>query len=246
MSLIVPWTYPGGPPCCCDACPADDLGPDPIYSPGTFDNIGEDDYAALLAGGSLSMDLSFDLSGSDTAFTGEDTWSGSFTNEPLNYRTEVQTDAPCYQQATQANTLFYTVTTRAATGFPTITHSVELPSINFTYALATIDSQRKLSLANAKSPSGAGGNVRIVELVNAIGGFDMPNALHLTVSNPLEPIPQFWEVESRPIASLQFVLPNSVYVPSQFKLLVLFDEFAVSPAYDGSISMAVTFTPSAP
>jgi len=63
----VPWTDPGGEPCCCqDACYTD-FANEPLspYSDDSWAAISSTDYASMLAGGTYSTAINIDVTGSN-------------------------------------------------------------------------------------------------------------------------------------------------------------------------------------
>lgn len=65
LGYQVPWTYPGGPPCCCDNDCFTSLNTefDPPYTTGQWIPILDAHYATVFAGGTWSVDIQAELEG---------------------------------------------------------------------------------------------------------------------------------------------------------------------------------------
>lgn len=243
----VPWTTPGGPSCCCDPCPTTENGPDATYSPGTWSNIIEADYNALLAGGTFTLDLSLSLSGTSDLFPEfVETATATHVDIPLATRTSIASALPCYNQLIPTETINSTHTLDGGTVLRPIT-------VNFTYALAIVGGTRRLSLANAQTSTGGGQN-KYTAIIGSVVGTDMPLQTFITVTNPEfnEPkgvctspndyLPEATEVT----ASVSLVMPEATYSADNVVRVLYCYDSGITGTLQGTFNMVVRYSPSAP
>lgn len=248
----VPWTTPGGTPCCCEeGCPTNEDGPDATYSPGTFQSIAPSDYASLLAGGTFFLDVAVSLEGRGFPLLDiVETATASHSGIALVSKPEIAASRPCYNQLAPESALSVEyITTILGDVRPATYQNMEVEA---TYALATIEGETKISFANAKSPQGTGSSERLIKIFGTSGA-DLPSAVLVTVTNPSysEPPPPgivTYETASSVTTNVTFVLPSATYSPSSLiRVIYFYDPIALDIAeFSGSISMNVTFSPSAP
>ena len=233
----VPWTTPGQSPCCCDPCPTTESGPDATYSPGTWSNIFEGDYNALLAGGTFTLDLSMSLSGSSDEFPEfVETATASHSDVLLESRESILASRPCYNQLIPTETINSSHTLGGETVLRPLT-------VNFTYALAVVSGTRRLSLANAQNSLGAGQN-RYTAIVGSVIGLDMPLQTLITVSNP-EYIDPFTQADGV-TASVSLVMPEATYSADNIVRVVYQYDLGITGNVQGTFNMVVRYSPSAP
>ena len=240
----VPWTTPGGTPCCCDPCPTTEDGPDATYSPGTWSNIIEADYNALLAEGTFTLDLSLSLEGTSSDGLGfVENAVANHVDIPLVTREAVLGSQPCYNQLIPDDvTINSTHTITNPDG--TVSNPVLRPIIvNFTYALAIVGGTPRLSLANAKNSAGAGQD-RYTAIIGSIVGIDLPLQTLITVSDPeyTDPLPETNSV----IASVSLVMPNATYSADNVVRVLYQYESGFDGSVSGTFNMTVRYSPSAP
>lgn len=244
----VPWTDPGGTPCCCDSCPTNEDGPDAIHSPNTYQNIQEADYASLIAGGTFTLDVAINVEGTSSEgalFTPPfvETATANLTNVPLQTRSAVSGSLPCYNQLVPTTQLFTSNQLVGGGLIPPPPPDQKALGINFTYALATVSGTKRISLANAQNSQAAGENLYVAEITSL--GFDLPDLTRLTVSDPafVNPLPLATGIS----ATVQLVMPQATYSASSLARVVYFYAFGLTPvSLTGSISVIVHYSPSAP
>lgn len=251
----VPWTDPGGTPCCCDSCPTTEDGPDETYSPGTWSNISEGDYNALLAGGTFTLDASINIvcvssDGAQFSPPIEETAIANLTGIALETRQSVLGSGPCYNQLIPTEPIFTTNTTDYGPLFNPPPPPEQRPlGINFTYALAIVEGTRRISLANAQNSLGQGFNSYVAEVQSTIG-LDLPDFTRVVVADPSlnNPSgPQYTE-STGVSATVELVMPEATYSASSIARVfyVYFFPGITAQTLTGSISVVVRYSPSAP
>jgi len=151
----VPWTTPGGTPCCCDSCfnTLTDT-PIPTYAQGYWQTIADADYSALLAGGTYSAAIDMDLQSVSTGYLlPPPTRSEQQTanQSGLAFTLAESTLEGCFLRlvTTSEISLFGSTSPGFVTACP---RTVISPySILFTRALANVDGEKYINLSSVSS-----------------------------------------------------------------------------------------------
>ena len=241
----VPWTDPGGPPCCCDdLCFTDLTQPDATLSPDTYQAIASEDYTALLAGGSFTFGLSSSITSVDIDGSGSQTIS--LSNQAMQSVSAVSDSLPCYNQL--ANVTPFTVSMNDdGVSFTTTSN------VRFTYALGThTDGTKRISLASVKDVNGNGlayiyaapGLMTFfptsITFIEASNLYDIPAAagcLYATTSLPRAGV----------TASASLTIGGNTYSTLFMRGYICYGaQNFTETSVTGSFSLQVVFTPSAP
>lgn len=246
---VVPWTDPGGPPCCCDSCPTNEDGPDEVHSPSTFQNIEESDYAALIAGGTFTLDAFINIEGissNGALFTPAifETATANVASVPLQTRSTVSESLPCYNQLIPTSQLFTTNFTDYGGVFdpPPPPEQMAL-GLNFTYALASVNGTKRISLANARNSQGAGSNDYVVSIGSTVG-LDLPDFTRVIVSDPSYASP--FPLATGVTATVELIMPQATYSANTRVVYFYATGGVTLVSLTGSISIAVTYSPLPP
>lgn len=145
MSTFIPWTDPGGTPCCCNECYSN-LETEPLlpYSENTWLSIGGSDYTSLLAGGTYSALINLDVTGSNATFSERHQVNNAVVGLNLS---EALADN-CYQRHDSSVLVTRTFGT-SGTNFDYTTNVV------FARSLGTANGQTFISLATICPPGSA-------------------------------------------------------------------------------------------
>lgn len=243
----VPWTDPGGTPCCCDSCPTNDEGPDANVSPGTYIDIAALDYENLIfaaaANNLFTLDISVNLQGiSNDGLGFIENATANYTGVALQTRSAVAASRPCYNQLTTVEPLLATHTTTNPDGTSGIvTRAI---GVNLTYALATINGQTKISLANAQDASGNGINDYTINIGSTVG-FDLPINTYLVVASSGYELPL--PVASGVAVSFNLVTGLNTYAAGgNVRAIYYYDPGYFDGTVTGSISATLRFALPAP
>ena len=242
----VPWTTPGGTPCCCvDNCYTNlTTEPIPVYAAGKWQVITEQDYVALLAGGTYSVAVNVDVSSVSTGWfpgppTRSETQAGSGI-AALNYQ---PSNNGCHAKLSTSSA---NITINA--GLEGSVGSYVVNNLQLYRSLATVDGVRYINLSSVDLVHGSWvSSMSIDSFFSSLVFGDLFAAILGNVSEA------DWVGASN---NLKFVNASS-----QVSLTVNGNTYAqigavggqfLSPGnmsrnnLNGTMSFAVTFTPSAP
>jgi len=226
----VPWTDPGGTPCCCeDECYTDLANqPKPVFVENTYVDISSADYSALYAGGTYAANVSIDVtsmrqSTGGVPMTVHNNTSRHQCSENNVALTPVVTDNnPCYLRLSSSVVITNTDVSRSSS--LTVTYSTDLL---FARSLGTQAGARKISLASVWESSEAStifGMVNLSSPVAALfpGGSVFPIGLRLRTGNMDGTVPYLCQPTS------VSVTPNLPNATSSVSLLVGQNSYGVS------------------
>lgn len=128
MSAIVPWTYPGGPPCCCVTdCPTITTG----VSTATRLTITADTFALLYAGGTMRLSFAGDVSATAVSVFGNPpSWSCTATGSWSAEYDFLCSSSLCVSQSTRT-----LVTATGGASAPSYRHLLESNIATNTYTV---------------------------------------------------------------------------------------------------------------
>jgi len=265
----VPWTTPGGTPCCCEENCFTDFAnePKPIYAENSYTDIASEDYSALYAGGTYAADVLINIvaardnTNAVNVFTDTETHTASAVNLPL---TQTSNDGPCYLQLTNESlSVAVTRVNRSGTFNSTYTTSV-----NFVRSLGTATG-RKISLASVQGPSslqtitnlvlldGVQDSVFSILILLRAGNMTDTVAYSCAGGGAYTPnLPATTATVSLIVGGNTYSAVGAVLHPC-FQTSGHYDQvingatlssfgFQLSASITGFVSLAVTFTPSAP
>ncbi len=191
---IIPWTDPGGDPCCCaDAC-FTDLANEPKeeFVDGTYIQIDAAEYASLFAGGTYTADFSIDvLANSYNAIGGLSTQQHTASGigiELLSHASIPSGDRPCYDRFI-SDELAVTRTRNFSTGGSSVDSYVT--RLLFYRSLGTENGNNFVSFTTCASPTeqkvivddaGVGGQIGFCRL-QGVGLFDFPAFVTFVAGN---------------------------------------------------------------
>lgn len=266
----VPWTDPGGTPCCCqDACFTDFANePRPVYADGSFVAISEEAYAALYAGGTYAATLNLSVQGNRDNVGGNPlsvatatelhSFSGAVNPVALDI-----VDSPCYEKYAASVTIARDVVNRDVQFSSPYTASLQ-----FSRSLGTQAGQRYLSLATVNGPSAASSIGGFLTMPSASSAFpqnivmrsgNMTNTVPYSCQGNATYTPNLSNVASSAsllVAGQTYSAPQVVAHPC-FSTAGHFDQvingsalisfgFSLFGSVAGSFSLQLSFTPAAP
>ena len=229
----MPWTAPGEPLCCCEGNCYTDLANDPVspYAANTWQEITSAEYTSLLAGGTFSCLVNANVTGANTTFSETHVVSNAVVGLAIAQSIE----GGCYERHTGSVTIQRTNSTSPLNFDYT-------SSVNFMRSLATYSGKRYVSLASVEPPSSAP-SVLSLSGLNAV-------TFGINVSAYVGDFSSFTAGLCRG-AGVSFahslIIGSNSYAISGTTIAC----FATSTSmgfisHSGSISVAATFTPSAP
>lgn len=149
----MPWTSPGGTPCCCgDNCYANlTTDPIPVYAAGKWQVITEQDYVALLAGGTYSVAVNVNVSSVSTGwFPGPPTRSETQAGSGIAALTYQPSNNGCHAKLSTSSA---NITINA--GLEGFVGSYVVNDLQLYRSLATVDGVRYINLSSVDLVQGS-------------------------------------------------------------------------------------------